>query len=148
MPSTHASLYVHLIFSTKDRRRSIKDSWEGRLHSYLGGILRKIGGVADKIGGDADHVHILVSLKPIHRLADVLRDLKASSSAWIHREVGIPYFEWQDGYGAYSVGILGLDGLRNYIAQQKAHHRTKTFQEEYLELLRENGIEFDERSVW
>jgi putative transposase len=148
MPSTHVSLYVHLVFSTKERHRWIKDSWEERLHSYIGGILRNIGGVADKIGGDLDHVHILASLKPTHCIAYVLRDLKASSSAWVHREIGIPDFEWQDGYGAYSVSSSALGGLRKYIAQQKMHHRIKTFQEEYLELLRENGIEFDERYLW
>jgi putative transposase len=148
MPSTHASLYVHLVFSTKDRRQLIKASCEARLHSYLAGILRKIGGVADQIGGDADHVHILASLKPTHCIADVIRDLKAGSSAWVHREGGIPYFEWQDGYSAYSVRRSDLNGIRGYIAQQKGHHRIRTFQEEYIELLRDNGIEFDERYLW
>jgi putative transposase len=95
-----------------------------------------------------DHVHVLASLKPTHRIADVLRELKSNSSGWVHRVMGIATFEWQDGYGAYSVGSSALEGLRRYIAQQKEHHRKKTFQEEYLELLQENGVEFDEKYLW
>ena len=148
MPSTHVSLYFHFIFSTKERHCWIRDSWEARLHSYLGGILHNLGGVADIIGGYSDHVHILASLKATHRIADVLRDLKSNSALWIHQKIGILQFKWQDGYGAHSVSSSALGGLRTYIAQQKAHHCTKSFQEEYLELLRENGIDFDARYLW
>jgi putative transposase len=148
MPSTHTSLYFQFIFSTKERHCWIKEAWEGRLHSYLGGILRNLGGVADIIGGYADHIHILASLKPRHCIANVIRELKANSSGWIHREIGVLCFEWQDGYAAYSVSRSALGGLRTYIGQKKAHHRTKTFQEEYLELLRQNGVGFEERHLW
>ena len=101
MPSTHSSLYFHLVFSTKGRIGWIRDSWESRLHAYLGGILRKMDGMADTIGGNVEHVHILAGLKPTHRISDVLRDLKSSSSSWIHQTIGFNSFEWQDGYGAY-----------------------------------------------
>jgi putative transposase len=148
MSSTHSSLHFHLIFSTKERFGWIRESWESRLHAYLGGILRKIGGVADTIGGASDHLHILAGLKPMHCIADVLRELKANSSRWVHQNIGLGIFEWQDGYGAYSVGRPGMEGLRIYIRNQREHHRHKTFQEEYLELLRENGVEFDERYLW
>ncbi len=148
MPSTHSSLYFHFVFSTKGRLAWIKDAWESRLHAYLGGTLRNIGALPDTIGGCIEHVHLLACLKPTHRISDILRELKSSSSAWIHQHVGIRSFEWQDGYGAYSVSRLGLDPLRSYIARQKEHHRLKTFQEEYIELLRENGVEFDERYLW
>ncbi len=148
MSSTHASLYFHLVFSTKDRHRWIRDNWEGRLHAYLGGILRNLDGTADTIGGDSDHVHLLVRLKPKHRIADVLKELKANSSGWVHRVIGIGLFEWQVGYGAYSVSSSDLNGLRRYIERQKEHHRVKTFEEEYREFLRENGIEFDEKYLW
>ncbi len=148
MTSTHTSLYYHLIFSTKYRHPWIREPWDERLHSYLGGIIRGVGGVADCIGGDIDHVHILASLKATHRLADVLRKVKSSSSEWVHTVIGISEFWWQDGYGAFTAGSSELESLRHYIRNQKEHHRKRTFQEEYLELLKQSGVEFDERYLW
>jgi putative transposase len=148
MSSTHSCLYYQFIFSTKKRRRWIKEPWEGRLHAYLGGIIRKLGGIPNTIGGDSDHVHVLVRLKATHCVADVMREIKSSSSAWIHNEIGIRFFEWQDGYGAFTVSSSAVDSVKGYIEKQKEHHRRKPFQEEYLELLRESGIEFDERYLW
>lgn len=107
-----------------------------------------MGGTPIIIGGDSDHVHILARLKTTHRVDLVLRDLKADSSKWIHREIGILGFGWQDGYGAYTISSSDVDSKRKYIENQKEHHRRRTFQEEYLDLLRESGIEFDERYLW
>ena len=148
MSSTHLSLYFHFIFSTKGRRRWIKESWEERLHACLGGIVRKLGGAAKAIGGDSDHVHILASLRATHSIAEVMREVKSNSSSWVHRAIGISSFEWQEGYGAFTVSRWDVDATRRYFRQQKEHHRRKTFQEEYLELLRESGIEFDEKYLW
>jgi putative transposase len=148
MPSTHISLYYHFIFSTKERRRWIAELWEKRLHAYLGGIVRKLGGVPLITGGDLDHVHILASLKATHCVAEFIRDLKSNSSGWIHSEIGLGLFGWQDGYGAYTVGRGELGSVRGYIEQQKEHHRRKTFMEEYVEILREYGIDFDVRYLW
>ncbi len=148
MSSTHVCLNCHIVFSTKERRASIKESWEERLHSYLGGILRGLDAVPMEIGGVPDHVHILASLGACHRVDYVTRDLKSSSSKWVHEVIGYRFFRWQDGYGAFSVGKTEIDRIRRYIREQKEHHRTKTFQEEYLELLIESGIEFDERFLW
>ena len=148
MPSTYVSLYFHFVFSTKDRRRCINESWESRLHSYLDGILRNLGGVAKSIGGDADHVHILASLKATHSVAEVMKVLKANSSGFVHKEMGIRSFDWQSGYGSFTVGRSELSAVKKYVEQQKEHHRRKTFQEEYRELIREYGIEFDERYLW
>ncbi len=148
MPSTHVSLYFHLVFSTKDRRPWIKESWEQRMHACLGGQLRKLGGVGIAIGGDADHAHVLASLNAIHCPAYVVRDLKANSSAWVHNVIGIRAFNWQDGYGAFTVNSSDVPATKKYIQQQKEHHSRKTFQEEYLELLKESGIEFNEKYLW
>ncbi len=148
MPSTHVSLYYHIVFSTKARRPYINESWEGRLHRYLGGVLRGLDGVAIEIGGVSDHVHLLASLGACHRLADVLRDLKSDSSKWVHQVIGNPLFGWQDGYGAFSIGASQVEPTRQYIRGQREHHRKKTFQEEYRDLLIASGIEFDERFLW
>ncbi len=148
MSSTHVSLYCHMVFSTKCRLALIKEPWITRLHSYLGGILRGLKAVPEEIGGTDDHVHILASLGAMHRPADVIRDLKSEASKWVHEVIGIRLFDWQDGYGAFSVGKSQLGDLKKYIRGQQEHHRKKTFQEEYLELLRESGTKFDERFLW
>ena len=148
MPSTHTSLYYHIIFSTKERRPIISDRWRQNLYSYIGGILRRIGAVAQEIGGTADHIHILASLGAAHRLSDVLREVKSVSCGWVRRVVRSPYFSWQDGYGAFTVSPSQIEFVETYIRGQQEHHRRTTFQEEYRALLVEHGIEFDEDHLW
>jgi putative transposase len=148
MSSTHLDLIYHLVFSTKERRPWIEEFWEKRLHSYLAGIICGLGGISKEIGGAADHVHIEVSLKATHCLADVMREIKTNSSRWIHSAIGERRFGWQDGYGAFTVSRSDVEALRQYIQEQKEHHRKKTFQEEYLDLLRRSGIQFDETYLW
>lgn len=126
----------------------IAKDWRERLHSYLGGIVKGLEGVPLAIGGIEDHVHLLVGLKSSHRLDYFLRDVKADSSGWVHREIGKRTFAWQKGYAAFSVSPSDLDAVKRYILNQEEHHRSKTFQEEYLELLKANGIEYDERYLW
>lgn len=148
MPSTHLSLHYHLIFSTKDRRAQLQPEWRGRLHAYLGGIVNELNGVPEAVGGVADHVHLLIGLRATHCLADVLRQLKSSSSKWVHEEMQKPLFAWQDGYGAFTVSASRIEAVKQYIAKQEEHHRRKTFQEEYLEFLKESGIEYEEKYLW
>jgi len=148
MPSTHLSLHYHLIFSTKERVASLHKDWRGRLHAYLGGIVRDLGGFPECIGGVEDHVHLLIGLRATHRLAGVLREIKSSSSKWVHEEMQRPLFSWQEGYGAFTVCASHLEAVKNYIASQEEHHRRETFQEEYLEFLQEGGVEYDERYLW
>ncbi len=148
MPSTHVSLFYQLVFSTKNRTRSILDPWRNRLHAYLGGIVRSIGGMALEVGGPQDHVHMLVSLAATHTIAAVLKSVKSSSSQWVHRDVGCRQFGWQEGYGAFSVSRSQVDAARRYIRNQVEHHRHLTFQEEYVNMLQEEGIEFDSRYLW
>lgn len=148
MPSTHLSLHFHLIFSTKDRLAILHKDWRGRLHAYMGGIINDLDGIPITVGGVEDHVHLLVGLRATHRLADVLRDLKASSSKWIHQELQKPLFAWQEGYGAFTVSQSQIEVVRDYIAKQEEHHRKRTFQEEYLEFLHKNGVDYDEKYLW
>lgn len=148
MPSTHVSLHSHLVFSTKDRRPWIARDWRERLHAYLGGIVKGLEGVPLAVGGTSDHVHLLVGLKTSHRLDYFLRDVKADSSEWIHREIGKSMFAWQKGYGAFSVSPTSIDPVRKYVLNQETHHRRYSFQEEYLKLLKSSGVQFDERYLW
>ena len=153
MGSTFFSLHYHLVFSTKERRPFIKPEWQPRLHSYLGGINKGMNGVPEIVGGVADHVHILVSLRPVHCIADVLRDLKKESSTWakdrdngsVKLENFDRRFTWQEGYAAFTVSPTTTDSVVRYIATQEAHHRKHSFVDELRELLKAAGIEFDEK---
>jgi REP element-mobilizing transposase RayT len=147
MAGTHHALYYHFVFGTKDREAWIAPAWRERLHAYVGGLIRTIDGVPSEIGGTGDHIHILASLKPIHQLSEVMRDVKRQSSAWIHETIGLRGFAWQDGYGVFTVSRSQVDVVRRYIQSQLEHHRMRTFREEYVEFLKRHLVEFDERFV-
>lgn len=148
MLSTHLSLHYHLVFSTKNRIPVISKEWRERLHSYMGGIVKGIDGVPLVIGGIEDHVHLLVGLRATHRLDYVLRDIKADSSSWVRNVIGRKNFEWQSGYLGITVSPSQIERVRSYVLNQERHHRRKSFQEEYLELLKLSAIEYDERYIW
>jgi putative transposase len=148
MSSTHLSLHCHVIFGTKHQRPLIAPDWRPRFHGYLGGALRTLEVVPEAVGGVADHVHLLIGFRATHCLADIMRDVKRTSSAWVHETIGDKQFEWQDGYGAFSVSASALEKVKHYIADQEVHHRKKTFQEEYVEFLKSSGVEYDERYLW
>ena len=123
----------------------ILSEWEDRLHEYLGGAVHGLGGVPLGVGGVADHVHLLVSLKPTHCLSDFMRELKKASTSWVREMFKQPQFQWQEGYAAFSVSASSHDSVRDYIANQEAHHRHQTFREELTTVLQKSGIDYDER---
>ena len=136
-------LTYHIVFATKYRRPTINDNIKERLYEYIGGTLRAKKGHLIEIGGVADHVHILARLSPSLAVADVVRDVKANSSRWMNdqSEVTMP-FEWQKGYGAFTVSYSNIPSVQEYIQNQEERHRTKSFQEEYIEFLKRHNIEF------
>jgi putative transposase len=143
MPSTYLSLHYHILFGTKDRVPIIDSAWRSRLHEYLGGTIRGLGGFPEEVGGVTDHVHLLAGLKATHRLADVLRELKKASSMWVHEEMRISHFAWQEGYAAFTVSATARESVRRYIADQEEHHRGRTFREEVVEMLEKAGVAYD-----
>lgn len=143
MSSTYLSLHYHLVFGTKERIPYIDADWRARLHDYLGGTIRGLGGFPEGVGGVADHVHLLIGLKSTHCLADVMRELKKASSVWVHDEIGVKAFAWQEGYAAFTVSASGREAVQKYIANQEAHHRAKSFREELVEFLDKSGVEYD-----
>ena len=145
MPSTYLSLYYHLVFGTKDRAPLIEPSWRSRLHEYLGGTVAGLKGFPQGVGGMADHVHVLVGLKATHCLADFMRELKKVSSAWVHDEIGMQRFAWQEGYAAFTVSPSARSEVQSYIARQAVHHRNRAFREELVELLKKAGVEYHTR---
>jgi putative transposase len=145
MSSTYLSLYYHLVFSTKNREPSIHGEWRPKLFGYLAGTIEGLGGRCEIVGGMEDHVHILVRLRATHTLADFMRELKKSSSAWVHQDRGQRTFAWQDGYAAFTVSASVADEVRRYIENQATHHQQRNFLEELKLLLVRSGVEFDEK---
>jgi len=141
MAGTFLSLDYHIVFSTKNREQLITGEFRDRFHEYLGGTLNGLGARSQGVGGMSDHVHLLIGLKATHCLADILRELKKSSS--IFAKEHIPRFAWQDGYAAFTVSATARDAVKRYIANQETHHRTKSFTEELSDMLRQAGVEFD-----
>lgn len=149
MPRSYTNLIYHIVFSTKDRRPVITPNREERLYEYIGGIIRGLGGIVLAINGVDDHVHILVKLRPDKALSDVLRDLKANSSGWLHKVFPeAEDFAWQNGYGAFTVSASQINGVRKYIADQKIHHTKRSFEEEFIGLLEKNEVGFDRKYLW
>src|SRR4051812_11776058 len=148
MPSTHYSLHYHLVFSTKGQEPWLARENRARVHEYIGGGGRGINGVPHAVGGTADHVHLFVGLRATHCLADVMRELKSESSSWVHKELGLSHFGWQEGYGAFTVSASSKEKVRAYVLGQEEHHRKTSFQEEYVAMLRRGLVEYDERYLW
>lgn len=149
MPQSLANLYVHLIFSTKDRHPFLTDPVRPDLHAYMATVLANLKCPATLINSVQDHAHVLFNMSRTVTLAQAVEDLKKSSSKWIKTQN--PKFEkfaWQSGYGAFSVSESNVGTVANYIRKQEEHHRTKTFQDEYRGFLTKHKIEFDERYVW
>ena len=143
------SSYFHCVFSTKERHSLIPPSLRERLRPFLGGIARQNEMKAIEIGGMPDHVHILLSLPSTLAVAKGLQLIKGGSSKWVHDTFPEHRrFRWQIKYGAFSVSVSQLDKIIQYIKNQEEHHRKKTFQEEFLALLKKHRITYDERYLW
>ena len=148
MSDSYTNLLYHIIFSTKERRPLITPDYEVRLYDYIGGTLRRAGGISLELNGTADHLHLLAKLGPDRALSDVLRDLKANATGWMHDVFPLlKHFSWQRGYGAFTVSQSHVEQVRKYIARQKTHHQKVSFRDEFTRFLRANGIEYDERFV-
>ena len=137
MPQSFTSLHYHLVFSTKQRQPLLDAVWRPRLFEYIGGTLRTRGGILLSAGGMADHVHFLAAIAKDRSIVETLRDVKANSSRWIHETFADRQgFAWQAGYGAFAVSYSALGAVQKYLDTQEEHHRTRSFQDEFRELLR------------
>ena len=147
MSHTYTSELIHCVFSTKERRNLIKDEFQPRLWSFLGGIARKNGFKTIAIGGTTNHVHILLSIPATIPLSKAVQLLKGGSSKWIN-EIEGGRFAWQEGYGAFTVGISQEADTIRYINSQREHHRRRSFEEECVAFLNKHRIEYDPKYVW
>jgi REP element-mobilizing transposase RayT len=150
MPQSLAKILVHTVFSTKDRHPFLRDpALREETHRYLGGILTHLDCQPVIIGGVEDHVHALHTLSRTASIAEVVKEMKRGSSLWLKtKSAHVADFEWQAGYGAFSIGQSQVDDVHAYIATQEAHHRKISFQDEVRALLTRYKVDFDERYVW
>jgi putative transposase len=150
MPQSLTKVYVHIVFSTKNRFPFLADKdVRNEMHNYLGGTCNKLDCSVLKVGGVADHVHIFCLLSKNISLAKLLGELKRESSKWVKTKgQNLRKFAWQNGYGAFSVSPSHIDAVRDYVVRQEEHHRRKTFQDEFRTFLKKYNVEYDERYVW
>jgi len=143
-----SSILIHCVWSTKKREPFLSSEVRHRLWPYLGGIARENKMKALAIGGVADHVHMLISLPGTLSVSKALQLLKGNSSKWIHDTFPkLHSFAWQEGYGAFSIGISALDATVRYISDQVEPHRKKSFRDEFVAMLRRHGLDYDERML-
>ncbi len=144
--STFRQIYYQIVFGTKYREPTLSDSYCNDLYGYISGLLQNKKCTPYQINGIEDHIHIFCDLHPTIALSDFVKDIKVASSLWIKGTGNFPDFiGWQDGYGAFTYSIREKDMIIGYVTKQKEHHRKETFPVEFKRLLRENGVEFDER---
>ena len=150
MPQSLSIVYIHLVFSTKQRQPFLRDKpVRDSLHAYLGGISKRLDCAPLIVGGVEDHVHLLCRFGRTITQAEWVKELKRVSNGWL-KEQGSDYahFEWQAGYADFSVSQSNLEEVKQYIANQKEHHRKMSFQDELRALFRKHEQEWDERYVW
>jgi REP element-mobilizing transposase RayT len=149
MPQSFSSLLVHLIFSTKNRARSLTPEVNSALHPYLAVVLKDNNCAPVQVGGIDEHVHLLFRLSRTHTIAKMVEIVKIGSTKWLKsKSLVVGDFHWQSGYGAFSVSESAKDSVVKYILNQHEHHRKVTFQEEYRQFLDRHGIAYDEKYMW
>jgi len=150
MPQSLAKIYMHLVFSTKDRKPFLGDTGlREEMHAYIAGVCRTLESPSIIVGGIEDHVHVLCFLDKALSVAECVKEVKRVSSKWAkERDARLSGLYWQNGYGAFSISPSHVDGLVEYIKGQEEHHRRESFQDEFRRLLKKYGIEYDERYVW
>ena len=149
MPQSLSAVYIHLVFSTKQRHPFLRDDGLRQdLHAFLGGTSKTLGCPPILVGGVEDHVHLLARFGRTITQADWVKELKRVSNVWLKDEGGISNFEWQGGYADFSVSQSNLEQVKRYIENQESHHRKLTFQDEVRALLTKHEMEWDERYIW
>jgi len=149
MSSTFSQIYIQIVFAVKGRESLIDYSWEEKLYKYISGVVQNKGQKMLAINGMPDHLHIFIGMKPTCCLSDLVREIKKSSNEYIKdKKFSNNNFHWQEGFGAFSYSHSNIDNVIKYILNQKEHHRTKTFKEEYYDFLKIFEVEFKEEYLF
>lgn len=146
MANTFSCLHYHFIFSTRNREKWLSDESQERAWAYIAETARKAGALMPVVGGMADHLHMLAEIPPTIAIPGLVQKIKGTSSAWIKKEFpSCGGFAWQDGYAIFAVSKSNVEDVKNYILNQREHHRVKTFEEEYRMFLEKHGVRYDEK---
>ena len=149
MANTYTQIHLQIVFAVKYREGVIRPAWKEELYKYITGIIQSNGHKLLSINGVSDHVHILIGLRPAQALSELVQQIKRDSATWIKEKKFVPgCFAWQEGFGAFSYTKQALSDVIRYIENQEVHHQKKSFRQEYLEILKASGIEFDERYIF
>lgn len=149
MANTYTQLYIQFVFAVKYRERIISEKWEDRLHRHIISIIQNNGHKVLAINSAKDHIHIFIGLNPKQSISELMKQVKGDSSEWINKEkLTLGKFSWQQGYGAFSYSREHIDHVVNYILNQKEHHKVESFRDEYIKLLEEFNIDFDEKYIF
>lgn len=150
MPQSLVQIYVHIIFSTKDREPFLRDlEIRERVHAYLATVCQNQNAPSLRVGGVEDHVHLVCRMSKVMAIAEFVKALKRDSSQWIKTlSPDLREFYWQSGYGAFSVSPSHVDPLLEYVRNQEEHHRKESFQDEFRRICEKYGVPLDERYVW
>ena len=149
MANTYSQIHIQAVFAVQNRECIIRNSWKEELYKYNSGIVQSNNHKIISINGMPDHIHILFGLRPAQSIADLMQDIKGSSSKWINNNKLVQSkFSWQEGYGAFSYSKSEVPAIIQYIINQTDHHKRKIFSEEYYELLQEFEVDFDDRFIF
>jgi len=149
MPQSLSQILLHIVFSTRDRKKLLQSTFKKDLYSYIVGICRSNDSKCYRVGGTENHIHIACTLPRTIAVSKFIAEIKASSSRWINKNhMNEEKFYWQAGFGVFSLGISQLKILTNYIDNQEEHHKEKSFQEEFKILLDKYSVEFQEEYLW
>mgnify|MGYP003395247245 CR=1 FL=1 len=149
MANTYTQIFYHIVFAVKGRQNLISHKWKDDLYKYISGIIDNQGQKLYIINGMPDHLHILISCKPNMNLSNLVKEIKEHSGKFINQKNFVMgKFSWQEGFGAFTVSFSAVNNVVNYIKDQEEHHRTKSFRDEYLAFLAENGIDYNEKYIF
>jgi len=149
MPNTYTQLYIQFVFAVKYRESLIRDEWKDDLYKYITGIVQNNKSKMLAINGVADHIHIFIGYKPTISIPALVKDIKLAGGLWINEKKLTPHrFNWQEGYGAFSYRLRDIDEICKYIQNQEIHHHKKTFRDEYIGLLNDFALEYDDKYLF
>ena len=149
MANTYTQIHIQAVFVVKHRACIISPLWKDELYKYITGIVQQKNHKLLIINGMPDHIHILFGMNPIQSLSDLMQDIKGSSSKWINETRNLrDTFTWQTGYGAFSYSKSQVKRVYEYIKNQEEHHKKKTFNEEYIQFLKEQEVSYDDRYLF
>ena len=149
MANTFTQIHIQAVFSVQNRYCVIQNKWEEELYKYITGIIQNQGHKVLAINGMPDHIHIFFGMRPVQALSSLMQDIKGNSSKWINQKRLIKgRFSWQEGFGAFSYSKSQVPQVIKYIRNQKEHHKTNTFTEEYLDFLKNFEVNYDERYIF